>query len=79
VRLRKDGNLVEISLSVSPLKDSEGKIIGASKIARDISERKRAEVRQDMLTRELQHRTKNVHSVVLAVISRSFAGKTTVG
>jgi PAS domain S-box-containing protein len=53
VRLRKDGNLVDISLSVSPLKDSEGKIIGASKTARDISERKRAEVRQDMLTREL--------------------------
>jgi PAS domain S-box-containing protein len=79
VRLRKDGNLVDISLSVSPVKDTEGKIIGASKIARDITERKRAEARQDMLTRELHHRTKNVFTVVQAVISRSFAGKTTVG
>ena len=79
VRLRKDGDLVDISLSVSPVKDIEGKIIGASKIARDITERKRAEARQDMLARELHHRTKNVFTVVQAVISRSFAGKTTVG
>jgi two-component system, chemotaxis family, CheB/CheR fusion protein len=79
VRLRKDGDLVDISLSVSPVKDIEGKIIGASKIARDITERKRVEARQDMLARELHHRTKNVFTVVQAVISRSFAGKTTVG
>jgi PAS domain S-box-containing protein len=41
VRVRKDGSLLEISLSVSPLRDSAGRIIGASKIARDITERKR--------------------------------------
>ncbi|HUS08997.1 MAG TPA: ATP-binding protein [Pyrinomonadaceae bacterium] len=44
VRLRKDGTLVDISLTVSPIIDSAGTIIGASKIARDISERRRAEV-----------------------------------
>ena len=43
VRRRKDGSLVEISLSVSPVIDERGTIIGASKIARDISDRKRAE------------------------------------
>src|SRR6185312_11419776 len=43
IRKRKDGSLVEISLTVSPILDSSGKVIGASKIARDISERKRAE------------------------------------
>ncbi len=43
VRARKDGSLVEISLTVSPIKTGGGTIIGASKIARDISERKRAE------------------------------------
>jgi PAS domain S-box-containing protein len=43
VRVRKDGSLVDISLTVSPIKDESGKIIGASKIARDISERKLAE------------------------------------
>ena len=43
VRQRKDGTLVDISLTVSPLKDRSGRIIGASKIARDISQRKRTE------------------------------------
>ncbi len=43
VRLRKDGGTVEISLTVSPIKDASGTIIGASKVARDITERKRAE------------------------------------
>jgi PAS domain S-box-containing protein len=43
VRQRKDGSLVEVSLTVSPIKDGGGRIIGVSKIARDISQRKRAE------------------------------------
>lgn len=43
VRVRKDGTLLEISLTVSPLRDSTGRITGASKIARDISERKASE------------------------------------
>ena len=43
VRLRRDGSLVEISLTVSPIKNNLGKVIGASKIAHDITERKRAE------------------------------------
>ncbi|MEN0053254.1 MAG: PAS domain S-box protein [Mucilaginibacter sp.] len=42
VRLAKDGRLIDISLSVSPITDHAGKIIGASKIARDISEQKAA-------------------------------------
>jgi PAS domain S-box-containing protein len=43
IRVRKDGTLVDISLTVSPIRGPKGQIIGASKIARDISERKRAE------------------------------------
>ena len=43
VRLRKDGRQVAVSLAVSPLRDAAGKVIGASKIARDITERKRVE------------------------------------
>lgn len=43
VRVRKDGSRREISLTISPIRDSAGKIIGASKIARDNSGRKRAE------------------------------------
>jgi PAS domain S-box-containing protein len=43
VRLRKDGTSVEVSLTVSPIRDVNGKIIGASKIVRDITEKKLAE------------------------------------
>ena len=43
IRLRKDGSKIEISLTISPVRDASGKIIGASKIARDIAGRKRVE------------------------------------
>jgi PAS domain S-box-containing protein len=43
VRVRKDGTLVDVSLTISPIRDSSGQIIGASKVARDINERKRLE------------------------------------
>ena len=75
VRRRKDGSRVDISLTVSPVKDTAGKVVGASKIARDISEKKEAQARQELLTREIQHRTKNLFAVVLAIVGRSFAGK----
>lgn len=78
MRQRKDGSLVDISLTVSPVKDAAGKVIGASKIARDIGERKQAQARQELLAREVEHRTKNLFAVVLAVAARSFAGKHTV-
>lgn len=78
VRRRKDGTLVDVELTVSPVRDASGRLVGASKIARDISERKRAQARQDLLAREIQHRTKNLFAVVQAVVGRSFAGKQTV-
>ena len=59
VRRRKDGSLIDISLTISPLKDADGRIIGASKIARDITERKRAQEQQKLLVNEMQHRIKN--------------------
>jgi PAS domain S-box-containing protein len=43
VRVRKDGRLIDVSISASPIKDAAGNVIGASKVARDIGERKRAE------------------------------------
>ena len=43
VRVTKNGSRLEISLTISPIKDAKGQIIGASKIARDITKRKRAE------------------------------------
>jgi PAS domain S-box-containing protein len=43
VRVRKDARLVDISLTISPVKDAAGKVVGASKVARDITERKQAQ------------------------------------
>ncbi|MFZ1908347.1 MAG: PAS domain S-box protein [Burkholderiales bacterium] len=51
VRRRKDGSLIDVSLTISPIRDAEGRIIGASKIARDITERKRADVKIRHLNR----------------------------
>jgi PAS domain S-box-containing protein len=52
VRVRKDGELVEISLTISPVRDSAGRIVGAAKVAHDISARRRAE--RKLQEREIQ-------------------------
>ncbi len=51
----KDGRILSVSLTVSPLRDAAGAIIGASKIARDITEEKRAEKRMGQLNDDLKH------------------------
>ena len=73
VRQRKDGGLVDISLTVSPVVDGRGRIIGASKIARDITKRKRSEYLRALLTRELNHRVKNTLAIVQALANQTFA------
>lgn len=50
LRRRQDGTLVEVSLTVSPIRDANGQIVGASKIARNITERKQAERQADFLS-----------------------------
>jgi PAS domain S-box-containing protein len=49
LRLKKDGTLIDLSLTISPVKDAAGRIVGASKVARDISERKHAEETTNLL------------------------------
>ena len=50
-RIRADGRRIQVSLSISPIKDASGSVVGASKIARDITDRKRAEAeRQKFVT-----------------------------
>ena len=71
VRRRKDGSLIDISLTVSPLKDADGRIIGASKIARDITERKRAQEQQKLLVNEMQHRIKNSLATIQAIATQT--------
>jgi PAS domain S-box-containing protein len=72
-RLHKDGRSVPVLLSVSPIYDAYGVIVGASKIAHDISARKDAERLQSVLVGELNHRVKNLFATVLA-ISRQTLG-----
>jgi PAS domain S-box-containing protein len=71
VRQRKDGSLVDISITVSPIKDEKGEIVGASKIARDITQLKRARERQELLLREMDHRVKNLFALAISVLRLS--------
>jgi PAS domain S-box-containing protein len=71
VRRRKDGSLVDISLTMSPIRDSHGRILGASTIARDISELKKTRERQLLLLREMNHRVKNLFTLTSSIIGLS--------
>jgi PAS domain S-box-containing protein len=71
IRRRKDGSLIVISLTVSPIKNAGGEIVGASKIARDISEQKRSQELIATLAREAEHRSKNLLANVQAMVKLS--------
>ncbi|MGB8915819.1 MAG: PAS domain S-box protein [Candidatus Sulfotelmatobacter sp.] len=62
VRVRRDGTNIDISATISPIRDASGRVIGASKIARDITERKRAQeaLRQSDARREFALKTARV-------------------
>jgi len=63
--------LIDISLTESPIKDAQGKIVGVAKIARDITERKRNDDFIATLTREVEHRTRNILATVQATVHLS--------
>jgi PAS domain S-box-containing protein len=71
LRRRKDGSLIVVSLTVSPVRDAEGQIIGASKIARDITGQKRSQEQIATLAREAEHRSKNLLATVQATVMLS--------
>jgi PAS domain S-box-containing protein len=71
VRVAKDGRRIDMSLTTSPLRDKSGRVIGASKVGRDITERKQAEQLQRTLTNELIHRIKNTLATVQAIATQS--------
>jgi len=73
VRQRRHGSLIVVSLTVSPVKNAEGKIVGASKIARDITEQKRNQEQIATLAREAEHRSKNLLANVQATVMLSHA------
>jgi PAS domain S-box-containing protein len=83
-RTRKGGQPVEVSVTVSPVFDGDGNIRGASKIARDITERRQAEEKlrlaeekQGLLLKELDHRVKNLFSIVSGIVALSARTATT--
>jgi PAS domain S-box-containing protein len=85
IRIRKDGTPLNVSLTVSPVRDESGRIIGASKVARDITERVRVEQalreseeraremaqRQHLLASELSHRVKNTLATVQGIATQT--------
>ncbi|HWD94507.1 MAG TPA: PAS domain S-box protein [Verrucomicrobiae bacterium] len=70
VRRRKDGSLVDISLTVSPLKDASGRIVGASKVARDITEKVRS---RETLERTVTERTAMLSDTVAELEAFSYS------
>ena len=74
VRRRKDGSLFDISLTVSPLRDRTGRIVGASKIARDISERI---VAQRKLRENEQHLQELMEAIPAAIYTTDAEGRIT--
>ncbi len=77
VRVRKDGRLVDVAVNVSPIFDAAGNIVGASKIAHDISERKLAEERERLLMGEVNHRAKNMLALVQVIARQTAASDAT--
>jgi PAS domain S-box-containing protein len=73
IRQRKNGSLIVVSLTISPVKDGEGTVVGASKIARDITAQKRSQELIVTLAREAEHRSKNLLANVQATVNLSRA------
>ena len=70
-RVTKGDRVIYVSLNISPMRDANGAIIGASAVARDIALRKLAEERAEMLMAELDHRVKNILAVVSSVVTQT--------
>ena len=71
VRVRKNGSRVDVSVSVSPVKDAAGRVVGAAKIARDVSQRKAAEEALRESEQRFRQVTETIHEVFWLVDARS--------
>lgn len=78
IRQRKHGSFIHVSLTVSPVKNTAGKIVGVSKVARDITERKQHEEHQKMLLNELTHRVKNTLATVQSIATQTMRNSPTI-
>jgi len=73
VRVTKDGRELQLSITISPIRDLAGNVVGASKVARDITQRKSDEAFQQLLIQELNHRVKNSLAIVQSIASQSLS------
>ena len=73
VRRCKDGSLIDVSLTISPIKGVKGKVVGAVKVARDITKQRRSEAQIVTLAREAEHRAKNLLANMRAMVRLSQA------
>jgi signal transduction histidine kinase len=71
VRVTKDGRRVDVSITVSPVRGHGGRLIGASKVARDVTQRKHSENLRNLLVEELNHRVKNTLATVQAIANQT--------
>jgi PAS domain S-box-containing protein len=71
VRLTRDGRRIHVQLTMSPILDQRGVVVGASGIGRDITERRRAEERQRRLIEELNHRVRNTLAITQALAAQT--------
>lgn len=78
LRRRKDGSEVWVSLTISPLKAVAGIVIGASTIARDMTERQRADEHRKTLMGELNHRVKNTMAVIQSIAAQTLGHASTL-
>jgi PAS domain S-box-containing protein len=71
VRISKSGQLIDVAISVAPLANADGDLEGFSVIARDITERKRAQDHIQFLLREATHRSKNLLAIIQAIAAQT--------
>ncbi len=71
LRQRKDGAIVDVAISGSPLRDAKGAIIGISAIHRDITEQRQHEQQMRLIMRELAHRSKNLLAIILSMAAQT--------
>ena len=74
----KDGSLIEIALTCSPVKDGSGRVVAGSTIARDITGQKRDEAHKNLMLQELNHRVKNSLASVQAIALQTLSSATTL-
>jgi PAS domain S-box-containing protein len=78
IRQHKDGSLIDISVTVSPVRNGRGEIIGASKIARDIRAEKAAAEKQELQLKEMHHRVRNLFTLATGLVQLSARNATNV-